>query len=136
MPKILVVDQDPELLRALRHALEKEFSVQCAMDGEAALKSLQMVQPEVMLLGPELPGLNVLSLLTILKRRADRPAVVLTSLGSGEEFNAALNRGEADGLVRRPFNVGELKNTLLNAIHERCHLKEMAQEYLHKLTRQ
>lgn len=66
MARILVVDDDPMMMRYVRNLLESEgFSVQCAANGAAALEIMQMLAaPEVVLLDrvmPDMDGLEVLS---------------------------------------------------------------------------
>jgi PAS domain S-box-containing protein len=81
--RILVVDDDPDLRRHLRHLLEKEgLEVDEAGDGRAALARLDEQWPELILLDLLMPGMDGFAFLGELQRRKDGrfvPVVVLTA---------------------------------------------------------
>ncbi|GAA3290765.1 response regulator [Dactylosporangium vinaceum] len=106
--RVLIVDDEPQLLRALRINLQaREYDVVTAGDGTTALKAAAEVHPDVVVLDLGLPDIEGIEVLRALRRWTPVPVVVLSGrLGSGEKV-AALDAG-ADDYVTKPFNVDEL----------------------------
>jgi two-component system, OmpR family, KDP operon response regulator KdpE len=108
-PWILVVDDEPTVLRALRVALEaQEYVVTAVMSGEDALARITNGAFDLVLLDLGLPGMSgfdVISRVRILYPAL--PIIVLSAQGDDEPKVEALDLG-ADDYVSKPFSVREL----------------------------
>jgi CheY-like chemotaxis protein len=110
---ILVIDDDPDLRRALTEVLEDEgFEVSCAENGEEALQALEGVPPSAILLDLTMP---VMDGWTFRERQrsdaklADIPTVVISAAYSDARQVSKL---EPDAFLAKPFEVGALTETL------------------------
>jgi len=106
--RILVVDDEPQILRALAANLRaRDYVVDLAGTGEAALTLAQRHRPDGVILDLGLPGIDGLEVIRGLRGWTDVPIVVL-SVGDREADKiAALDLG-ADDYVTKPFGMGEL----------------------------
>jgi DNA-binding response OmpR family regulator len=107
--KILIVDDEPDLLEELRETLKQErYEVDTAADGEAALDKVfdgvyDLVLLDIML--PKIDGLEVLK--EIRKGDIATPVLMLTAKGSVEDKITGLDHG-ADDYLPKPFDMSEL----------------------------
>ena len=109
-PRILVVDDDPNMLSMLRRTLGFEgYSVTVAGDGEAALRSADMILPDIVVVDVMLPGMNGLELCRRIRARQpeELPVLMLTARDSVPDRVAGLDAG-ADDYLPKPFAVDEL----------------------------
>jgi two-component system, OmpR family, KDP operon response regulator KdpE len=110
--RILVVDDEPQLRRALRSTLSAlGFVVADAETGEAALERLRQERFDLMLLDVNLPGLNGIETCRAVRARSDMSVLMLTVRDRAEDKIQALDAG-ADGYVTKPFDVNELLATI------------------------
>ncbi|WP_215398378.1 sigma 54-interacting transcriptional regulator [Rheinheimera oceanensis] len=118
-PKLLLVDDDPSLLRLLTLRLEGEgYQVISADSAEAALPLLMKNSVDVVLSDLRMPGLDGMSLFDeIAKRYPGLPVVLMTAHGSIPEAVAATQRG-VFGFLTKPLNTNELRDILQNAVHQ------------------
>jgi DNA-binding response OmpR family regulator len=106
--KILVADDEPTLVAALKFNLEREsYSVVTAADGEAALTVARETAPDLVLLDLMMPGLNGLEVCRILRKEMHIPILILTARGDETDKVAGLELG-ADDYVTKPFSMREL----------------------------
>ncbi|MDP4536552.1 sigma 54-interacting transcriptional regulator [Alkalimonas collagenimarina] len=117
--RILLVDDDPSLLRLLTLRLEGEgFQVLNADCAEAALELLQKQDVDVVLSDLRMPGLDGMSLFDeIAKRNPALPVILMTAHGSIPEAVAATQRG-VFGFLTKPLNNSELRDILQKALHQ------------------
>jgi DNA-binding NtrC family response regulator len=115
-PRLLVVDDDPDLVSFVTKALEPlQFTLEAAGSGEAALLRVREQAPELMLLDLVLPGIDGLETLRRLRREGfEFPVVLITSHGGMETTIQAMEEGAWDYLAK-PLHVAEL-----TALVERC----------------
>ncbi len=107
-PRILVVDDDPGILKVVRTNLAGHgFEVQAAETGREALNSLSRRQPDLILLDLGLPDLDGIEVIRRVRANASTPIVVLSVRGSEREKVTALDLG-ADDYLTKPFGVAEL----------------------------
>ena len=107
-PNIMVVDDDPEMLRMLERTLELEgYSVAKAVDGSLALALLDGCKPDLVILDIMMPGLDGYQVLDSIRQRSDVPVVMLTAKCEVTALDKALALG-ADDYVRKPFRPLEL----------------------------
>jgi DNA-binding response OmpR family regulator len=105
---VLVVDDEPEIVRLVRDYLERAgFTVATAADGEAALRSAHRVHPDIVVLDLGLPGLDGLDVARELRRGGEVPIIMLTARTEEADRVAGLELG-ADDYVSKPFSPREL----------------------------
>jgi DNA-binding response OmpR family regulator len=107
--KILVVEDDPSILRGLQLNLGMEgYLVRSAMDGEAGLAMARSEQPDLLLVDVMLPKLGGLEVIRALRTTdPDIPIVVISAKGAESDKIAGLDLG-ADDYVVKPFSLPEL----------------------------
>jgi len=108
--KILLVEDDADMCKALTRALEKRgFQVTPCGDGTAALKLIREETCDLVILDLNIPGLDGLHILQ--RSRAQgiaTPVIVLTARGAVGDRVAGLNAG-ADDYLAKPFDLEELE---------------------------
>ncbi len=108
MTKILVVDDEPQIRRALALNLgARDYSVVNAATGEAAMQAAATEHPDLVLLDLGLPGLSGLGVIEALRGWTSVPIIVLTARDDERSKVAALDAG-ADDYVTKPFGMAEL----------------------------
>lgn len=106
--KILVVEDDPDLLETLKYNLKKEsYSVVTAVDGEQALEAARKEKPDLIILDVMLPKLNGFEVCRILRKDMTVPILMLTAKASETDRVVGLEIG-ADDYVTKPFSMREL----------------------------
>jgi len=107
-PKILVVDDEPQIRRTLRATLAPQgYAITDAASGEAALETLRDLAPDLVLLDLNMPGLGGLAACRRIRDRSDAAIIVLT-VRSGEQDKVAVLDAGADDYVTKPFSTPEL----------------------------
>ncbi|OGV48588.1 MAG: DNA-binding response regulator [Lentisphaerae bacterium GWF2_52_8] len=105
--KILVVDDEEDILELIRYNLEREtYSVTCVESGEDCLEAMRKNLPELLLLDLMLPGIDGLSVCKILKadpKTAQVPIVILSAKGEEADVVSGLELG-ADDYITKPFS--------------------------------
>lgn len=105
--RILVVDDEPQIRRALSRTLEANgFDVRAVATGEEALASLRW-RPDVILLDLMLPDLDGLEVARRIREQATMPILVLSARGEEPQKVLALDQG-ADDYITKPFGTDEL----------------------------
>ncbi|MFM7200419.1 MAG: response regulator [Myxococcota bacterium] len=105
---ILVVDDEPQIQRALQVALEgRGFEVSVATNAEQALQGFVARTPDLLLVNLMLPGMDGLELSRRIRSISTVPIIVASSEGEEQKKLAALEQG-ADDYVNKPFGVPEL----------------------------
>lgn len=106
--RILVVDDEPQILRSLRTTLASHgYDVQTAASGEEALTLAEGRMPDLVVLDLVLPGLSGIEVCGYLRARSPVPILVLSARGDERDKVAALDLG-ADDYLTKPFGTGEL----------------------------
>jgi DNA-binding response OmpR family regulator len=110
-PRILIVDDESDLVSVLRIGLEIEgFEVIEAADGEEGLKRAQRDRPHLLVLDlmlPKLDGYKVCRALKFDERYRNLPIVVLSARSGEQDRKLALDMG-ADAFVSKPYDMAEL----------------------------
>jgi DNA-binding response OmpR family regulator len=109
MTKVLIVEDDPGILRTVSDNLKFEnYDIVTAMDGETAYKLHQSQHPDLIVLDLMLPRMNGLELCRKLRAEGDQvPILMLTARSEEADRVLGLNLG-ADDYVTKPFSVPEL----------------------------
>lgn len=107
-PLILIVDDEPQILRALKTILSSShFQVISAVTGEQALTFAATQEPEVIILDLTLPDMDGIEVCQQIREWSRTPIIVLSVRDSEHDKVAALDKGADDYLVK-PFNIQEL----------------------------
>ncbi|QVI25308.1 response regulator [Nocardia tengchongensis] len=114
--KVLVVDDEPQILRALRINLSvRGYEVTTASTGGAALRAAAEKHPEVIILDLGLPDIDGIEVLAGLRGWSTVPVIVLSARTDSSDKVEALDAG-ADDYVTKPFGMDELLARLRAAV--------------------
>ncbi len=117
--KILIVDDEKSTRDGLARALQRQYDVQVAGDGMAALALLDQQPVDVVLSDLRMPGMDGLALIQRILAKTPQPAcILLTAYGSIETAVEAIKRGAADFLTK-PVNLDELDMRIRGALRAR-----------------
>jgi two-component system KDP operon response regulator KdpE len=106
--RVLVVDDDPQLSRALRITLRAAgYEVETAGDGRTALREAADQHPDLVILDLGLPDLDGTEVLAGLRPWFTGPVLVLSARADSQDKVGALDAG-ADDYVSKPFDMSEL----------------------------
>lgn len=106
--KILVVDDEPQIVTVLKAYLEKaDFQVITASDGKTALTKFQHEKPDFIILDLNLPYFDGLELCKLIRRESDIPILMLTARVEETDRLIGLELG-ADDYVIKPFSPREV----------------------------
>jgi two-component system KDP operon response regulator KdpE len=106
--RVLVVDDEPGILRALRTNLTGHgFQVETAETGAAALASFRVRKPDLVILDLGLPDMDGTEVIRAVRLESSVPILVLSVRGGERDKVAALDLG-ADDYLTKPFGVDEL----------------------------
>ncbi|MFD6418860.1 response regulator [Streptomyces sp. NPDC060194] len=119
MPRVLVVEDDPQLVRALKINLQaRSYEVEAAGEGATALRIADVWRPDVVLVDLGLPDMDGVELIRTLRASSRVPVLVLSARHLSEEKVRALDAG-ADDYVTKPFSMDELLARLRAATRRR-----------------
>ncbi len=123
---ILVMDDDPEILSALRTVLEKKkYRVLTASDGNAGLAVAEREQPDLVVVDMMMPKKSGFLVLEKLKRRKEAsPRVIMITANEGSRHRAYAEMLGVDDYIRKPFAV----ERLLESVEKLCPLGEETAE--------
>jgi DNA-binding response OmpR family regulator len=109
MDTILIVEDDPTMLRGLRDNFEfKGYRALTAADGEDGLNKALNEKPDLVLLDIMLPKINGYEVCRLIrKEKLNMPIIMLTAKGEESDIVLGLNLG-ADDYVTKPFSIKEL----------------------------
>ncbi len=123
---VLVVEDEENILEALRYNLEREgYIVYTASDGEDGLNLARSSQPDLVILDVMLPKMNGFEICRILRREMDVPIIMLTARGEEVDRIVGLELG-ADDYVAKPFSMREFMVRVRNMLR-RVKLSSQAQ---------
>jgi len=106
--KILVVDDDPQLRRVMKAALNKQgYIIGDARSGEAALEKLREERYDLVILDRNMPGMGGIEACRSMREHSDMGIIMLTVRKTEEEKIEALDAG-ADDYITKPFSMPEL----------------------------
>ncbi len=118
--RILIVDDEPQILRALRAALTGHgYQVQTATNGEEALDAIAIRPPDVVILDLVMPGMSGFDVVKDVRVWSQVPIVVLSARGQERDKVTALDLG-ADDYLTKPFGMDELLARIRVALRHRA----------------
>jgi two-component system KDP operon response regulator KdpE len=107
-PRVLVVDDEPQIRRALRVALRANgYDVTEAEAGNEAIDAVALNRPDLVILDLALPDIDGIEVCRRLREWTQTPIIVLSAQGDDRAKVRALDEG-ADDFVTKPFSVPEL----------------------------
>ncbi|HWG63745.1 MAG TPA: response regulator [Streptosporangiaceae bacterium] len=116
MTRVLVVDDEPSILRALRINLSaRHYQVSTASDGTSGLSAMARDRPDVVVLDLGLPDMDGTEVIRGIRGWTSTPIIVLSVWGHESQKVAALDAG-ADDYVTKPFGMNELLARLRAAV--------------------
>lgn len=108
MKRILIVDDEPQIVRMLRASLQSSgYEVLTASNGIDALRQFESERPDLIITDLAMPEMNGLELTTSIRRIAQTPIIVLSVRDSDAMKVRALDEG-ADDYLTKPFSMPEL----------------------------
>ncbi len=109
METVLIVEDDPTMLRALKDNFEFHgYKIVAAEDGEEGLNAALNAKPDLIVLDIMLPKINGYEVCRLIRReKLAMPIVMLTAKGEESDIILGLNLG-ADDYVTKPFSIKEL----------------------------
>lgn len=111
MKKILIVDDEPDIVETLKFLLESEnFEVLIAHDGEEALKKAKENKPDLMILDVMLPKINGYKVCRLLKfdSKYKHIPILMVTARSQEEDKIIGEETGADEYITKPFDINEI----------------------------
>ena len=107
--KILLVDDEPTMLKGLKYSLEQEgYDILTAQDGEEALSVFSENDVDLVLLDVMLPKMDGIQVCQRIREQSNVPIIMLTAKGEDMDKILGLEYG-ADDYMTKPFNVLEVK---------------------------
>jgi len=111
MPKVLIVEDDPALLKVLSSKVKSlNFSVIEAKDGEQALNKFKKELPDLVLLDIVMPlksGFEVLEEIKI-KQKSKVPVLILSNLSESQDIETGKNLGASDYIIKSNLTLKEI----------------------------
>ena len=108
MSKVLLIDDDRDLVDLIRYAFQREgHTVATAFDGEAGVRAFQAEKPDLVVLDVTMPRRTGMEALKEIRASSSVPIIMLSALGDEEHVVTALHLG-ADDYIAKPFRPREL----------------------------
>jgi CheY-like chemotaxis protein len=118
-PKILVVDDEPNIVTLLRVNLRDHYEVMDAYCGEEAIKKAKEEKPDLITMDVMMPAMDGLTVSQELKNNPltkDIPIVIISAKTQTEDKFKAIEAG-ADDYITKPFTKSELKEVIDNNLY-------------------
>jgi len=112
MPKILIVDDEPLIVKGLKFSLEQDgYETDSANDGEQAIEKWQNGGFNLILLDLMLPTISGLDVCQRIREESQIPIIMITAKGDDMDKILGLEYG-ADDYITKPFNILEVKTRI------------------------
>ena len=124
--KILVVDDNTEMLALLQESFSKDFNVIVAQNAEQALEKVKNETPSLIITDVMMPGMDGFELTRQLKQNKytmSIPVIILSAKNSSQEKIVGFDAG-ADAYIGKPFEIDYLKAIVVRLIENRSKLKD------------
>ena len=105
---ILVIDDEPDMLRLMRRIFEEEgYHVELAADGVYGIDLLKTMKPDLVILDIMMPGPDGYTTLESIRQYSKVPVIMVTAKRDVESLQKTLDLG-ADDYIKKPFRPAEL----------------------------
>lgn len=124
--RILIVEDNEQLLHIMKQMLTKQYKVLVAKDGEQAWKIIQREELDIVVSDVMMPIMNGIELTRHIKQDpnfSQLPVILLTAMTTDEDRDNAYEHG-ADEYITKPFKIESLKKRIDNIIENRKRIKE------------
>lgn len=130
MERVLVVDDEPEITKALRRLLKTTYEVETATSPEEALAKLATFQPDVVISDFRMPGMTGAELLAEVKRRLPLTLrLILSGFADLDSVLDSVNQGEVCRFLNKPWDSDELLALLARLLNDRRVLTQLYQPF-------
>ena len=126
MRKVLIVDDDPDLLSGLDHLLRDRYEVFLAASGDEALEVLGHQQIDVVLLDMLMPRLDGQSVLKEIRAQASPPAVIVVS--ARPDLLASSMQMGANDFLAKPFSIRRLEEKIERSLDQSGQTRSLRQQ--------
>jgi len=129
-PKLLIVDDEPQIRMLLGEFLSDQFEVNFASNGKEAIQNTKTFRPDIILMDimmPEMDGLDTCRILRESDETRHIPLLMLTAANTSQERIRAFNLG-ADDFIAKPFEVDELLTRLKSKIRRMNELRNIPRD--------
>ena len=113
--KILVVEDEEIICKALKTKLQIDFDITVASNGEQGLATAKSVKPDIIFLDlimPKMSGFEVLEKLKIDANTSSIPVIILSNLDDSAYLKKAKDLGAVDYMVKTKTNLEEIKSKI------------------------
>lgn len=119
-PKILIIDDEPDICKALRYLLEREeYSVTCTYSGEEGIEAFRKDWFDVVLTDLKMGRVDGMAVLEKIKEIShEMPVIIMTAFGSIESAVEAMKHGATDYIIK-PFLNEEIRLTVSRIIEQK-----------------
>ena len=122
--RILLVDDEPLIIKGLKFALEQDgYETDSAADGEEALEKVFKNEYDLILLDVMLPKLSGIEVCQSIRERSSVPIIMLTAKGEDMDKILGLEYG-ADDYMTKPFNILEVKARIKSILRRTAAVKD------------
>ncbi len=117
-PKVLFVDDEPQILEALSQLFEADYEVYTALGGEAALAVLaQLPDLAVVVSDQRMPGIKGVEVLAAVRQRVPNATrILLTGFADADAVMDSVNMGEVFRYIKKPWKTSELEEVMRLAV--------------------
>jgi DNA-binding NtrC family response regulator len=116
--KILIVDDEENILFVIREAFARVYDVFTALDGGSALEIMKREKPAFVFLDIKMPGMTGIEVLELIKDTGSAPIVWM--LTGDEDLDTAVMtlRNGASGYLTKPFDIKQLRDVVASALED------------------
>ena len=124
--RLLIVEDNPEMLAYLKHLFDKDYAVYTAMNGREALSKLPYVQPLIVLSDVMMPEMRGDDLCVSIKSNIDTSHIAVVLVSALADQQSIINglSVKADAYVTKPFDTKVLQLTINNLVESRLFLRK------------
>ncbi|GET33853.1 hybrid sensor histidine kinase/response regulator [Prolixibacter bellariivorans] len=126
-PKVLIIDDDTEIVHYLRSILSVQYHVEYKFDADSAYKSLKVLEPDLILCDVVMPGTDGFEFCRMVKENlsfSHIPVILVTAKATVENQVEGLNTG-ADAYVTKPFDPSYLVALINSQLNNRKKLQNL-----------
>lgn len=116
--KILIVDDEANILVVIREALSPHCEVLTACDGKTALEMVKLESPDLVFLDIAMPGMSGVQVLERIKEMSSTPVVWMLTGDEDLEMAAHTLKTGAKGYLTKPFDLERLRAVVINAFED------------------